>query len=133
MDFLNSFQPGEPAMTGAATSEPGVLAIEIERVGDEHVIRPVGELDLLTRSDLEQALLAAERGNARRIVVDLAGLGFIDSSGLNLLLQADARSRQDGDRLILRGGSSEIRRVFEIAGLSDRLPFVDDGAEPRTR
>lgn len=67
----------------------------------------------------------AESTNARRIVLDLSNLDFIDSSGIRLILAADARSRMDGDRLRLVRGRQSVHRVFELTGVAERLRFVD--------
>ena len=103
----------------------GQLSMTSERDGDVHVIAVVGELDLATAADLEAELLNVEAGDATAIVLDLSGLSFMDSTGARLVLQADARSRADSNRLTLRRGSRAVQRVFEISGIAERLPFVD--------
>ena len=106
----------------------GSFDIHSERQGDEHVIALIGELDLADCGRVTDELLRAEGSDADRIVIDLAGLQFIDTSGVRLIIEADARSRADGNRLRLLRGPRAVRRVFEIVGLNDRLPFLD--AEP---
>ncbi len=86
------------------------------------VVVPVGELDLDTAPELEAAL-AAQSGP---VVVDLRELSFIDLTGLRLLLEADARSRQDGMYLRFIPGRM-VRRLLEIAELPDRLAYVEPG------
>jgi anti-anti-sigma factor len=58
-------------------------------------------------------------------VLDLSGLRFIDSSGIRVLLLADARSRADANRLRLLRGQRQVQRALELCGLEDRLPFED--------
>ena len=87
------------------------------------VVVPAGELDLDTAQDLE-AVLATQSGP---VVVDLRELSFIDLTGLRVLLDADARSRQDGMNLRFIPGPM-VRRLLEVAGLPDRLAYV----EPRS-
>jgi anti-anti-sigma factor len=84
------------------------------------VVVPEGELDLGTARDLE-AVLATQSGP---VVVDLRKLSFIDLTGLRVLLEADARSRQDGMNLRFIPGPM-VRRLFELAQLPDRLPYVE--------
>ncbi len=97
---------------------------EFRVVVSEHaagtVVVPVGELDFGTARDLE-AVLATQSGP---VVVDLRKLSFIDLTGLRLLLEADARSRQDGMNLRFIPGRM-VRRLFEVAELPDRLTYVD--------
>jgi anti-sigma B factor antagonist len=97
---------------------------EFRLVVSEHaagtLIVPQGDLDLATAQDLE-AVLATQPG---RVVVDLRKLSFIDLTGLRVLLDADARSRQDGMNLGFIPGPM-VRRLFEVAELPDRLRYVD--------
>ena len=107
-----------------ATNPFGSLELRSERSADEHVIALVGELDLHGAERVAQELARAEATDARRIVLDLSGLQFIDSSGVRLILAAHARSRMAGDRLALIPGPRPVQRVFELTGVTDRLPFV---------
>jgi anti-sigma B factor antagonist len=107
------------------TNRFGYLEIRTERNGDEQVIALDGELDLDGAERVDRELLRAERGDARRIVLDLSALRFIDSTGIRLILAADARSRSDGDRLVLIRGPRAVQRVFELTGIAERLPFEE--------
>ena len=107
------------------TNRPGSLELRSERNADEQVIALAGELDLDGAQRVSQELQRAEAAKIRRIVLDLSHLEFIDSSGVRLILEADARSRTDGGRLELVRGPRPVHRVFELTGTSDRLPFVD--------
>jgi anti-sigma B factor antagonist len=97
---------------------------EFHVVVSEHaagtVVVPEGELDLGTAQDLE-AVLATQSGP---VVVDLRKLSFVDLAGLRVLLDADARSRQDGMNLRFIPGPM-VRRLFEVAELPDRLAYVE--------
>jgi anti-anti-sigma factor len=59
------------------------------------------------------------------IVVDLDEVGFIDSSGLHVLLRHAASSSRDGARLRLTKGSQQAQHLFTLTGAIDHLPFVD--------
>jgi anti-anti-sigma factor len=107
------------------TNRFGFLELRTERHDDEHVIALTGELDLNGADRVTQALLRAESTDARRIVLDLSNLRFIDSTGIRLILSADARSRQDGNRLALIRGPRAVQRVFELTGIVDLMPFDD--------
>ena len=106
------------------TNRFGYLELRAERSGDEHVIALSGELDLDCADRVTQELLRAEATDARRIVLDLSDLRFMDSTGIRLILAADARSRMDGDRLVLIRGPRSVHRVFELTGVAERLPFA---------
>ena len=85
-----------------------------------------GELDISTAPLAEEQLRQAEAGHPPRLVLDLSGLTFLDSSGLRLVLEADARARRDGRRLVVVRGPAEVQRVFRVTLLENRLDFVDD-------
>ena len=89
-----------------------------------YVVAPYGELDLATAPEVQRELERAERSDAAEIVLDLGGLTFIDSTGIRMVLDADQRSRVDGDRLRLLPGRDQVHSVFALCGLVDRLPFV---------
>jgi len=82
-----------------------------------------GELDLASAPQMEEGLAAAAKMNPARVLVDLTNLAFIDSTGLRLLLQADARAREHGYELVLRPGDPSVQRVFEVTGALDVLRF----------
>jgi anti-sigma B factor antagonist len=103
----------------------GELSVSSRRAGDADVIAVTGELDIGTVEDVERALAQAESGDAARIVLDLSGLTFMDSTGVRLVLAAHARSRADSNRLRLIRGGPSVQRVFELSGIADTLPFVD--------
>jgi anti-sigma B factor antagonist len=119
-------KPPEPTpATQLIMLRPGELAITSERDGDLHVIALTGELDLATAPGLEQELLRVEATDAASIVVDLSGLTFMDSTGIRLMVAANARSRADSNRLVLLRGPHAVQRVFELTGVADLLPFAD--------
>ena len=103
----------------------GVLTMTSEREGDIHVIALSGEIDLANAFDVEAELERVEATDAGAIVVDLSGLQFIDSTGLRVLVAADARSRADSSRLSLLRPPDRVLRIFNISGFADRLPFAD--------
>jgi anti-anti-sigma factor len=111
-------------VTGSRTPgplPPGELRIESLPGEDAVIVMLRGELDLASAGALERALHAAEAG-PERLVVDLSGLTFIDSTGIHVLLQAQQRA--DG-RLSLRRGPDEVHRVLELTGVADYFVFED--------
>jgi anti-anti-sigma factor len=106
------------------TSRFGFLEVRSERRDGDHVIALAGELDLDGADRVIRELRRAETTDASRIVLDLSDLRFIDSTGIRLIVAADARSRRDGDRLVLIPGPRAVHRVFELTGLAERLPFA---------
>lgn len=74
-----------------------------------------GELDLATIAVLEELVLDALPD--QRVVLDLRGLHFVDSSGLRGLLLLRRRVDEAGGRLVLREPTPSVRRVLEVSGL----------------
>lgn len=85
-----------------------------------------GELDLSTTAQLEEELHRVEADEPGLIVLDLAALRFLDSTGLRVVVTADARARDAGRRLALVRGPDTVHRVFTITRLDERLELVDE-------
>jgi anti-sigma B factor antagonist len=80
-----------------------------------------GELDMETGPRAEEELRRAEDGGPPVIVLDLREVTFFDSTGLQLVLDADVRAREEGRTFIVNPGDGEPRRVLELAEVTDRL------------
>ncbi|WP_051709649.1 STAS domain-containing protein [Streptomyces sp. NRRL S-350] len=93
--------------------------------GTAVVCRLEGEADQEQRQKLENALTEAVKAGQPRLVVDLAGLSFCDSSGLNALLQARQDAGAAGIRLVLAAPAPLVRRLLEITG-TDQVFTVRD-------
>jgi anti-sigma B factor antagonist len=93
-----------------------------------------GELDLSGAPALDEEIgRLAARDDVRRVVLDLRGLVFLDSSGLRVVALAARRLKGAGRDLLLVRGSETVQRVFEITRMAERLEFVDappNGVEP---
>src|SRR5947209_20163699 len=105
---------------------PGQLVVDSSLQGDTSVLALTGELDLASTPTLERELEAVEAAGATKILIDLAGVGFMDSTGLQALLRARERAMtQEGIQLSLRRGPHQVQRVFELTRTIDALTFVD--------
>jgi anti-anti-sigma factor len=60
------------------------------------------------------------------LVLDLDRVAFIDSTGPHVLIKHAALSSVNGRRLRLTKGSPQVRRLFEVTGTMDHLPFLPD-------
>lgn len=79
-----------------------------------------GEIDLASAHGLERELRKAP-SSARRIVVDLGGLEFIDSTGVHVLIDAQQRAENSGHELVLIHVPAQAQRLFTLTGLAARL------------
>ena len=102
------------------------LSLETSVAERAVVIALRGELDLAGAAALEQELGRLDADPATTVVLDLSGVGFMDSSGLRVIAVASQRAQQLGRRLALVRGPDEVMRVFDITRMRERLDFVDD-------
>lgn len=105
-----------------AARPPQLIASVREAANAVSHICLAGELDLSTVPQVEQLL--ADRSGGGCVVLDLSRLGFIDSTGISLILRAHADSERDGWELKIVPGGEEIQRVFRLVDLEERLPFI---------
>jgi anti-anti-sigma factor len=87
------------------------------------VVVPTGELDIATVGAVRAALTARESGDG--VVLDLREVEFLDTSGIQVAVEAWRAARADGHELLILRAVPQVHRVFEIAGLGDVLPFAD--------
>ena len=102
---------------------PGSLQISSALVDGAVRVSLEGELDLSCAPRMEEHFTAIDEQAPARVVVDLSGLAFLDSSGLRVLLLADARAREHSYELVLLAGRESVQRVFEMTGALDILRF----------
>lgn len=99
------------------------FSCEVTPERDHVVIAPRGELDMATVGAVEQELRRQLDEGSRTIVLDLAGLSFMDSTGLHLVARWSAEASRDGFDFQLEPGPPAVQRVFELAGMTDELPL----------
>jgi anti-sigma B factor antagonist len=78
-------------------------------------IQVAGELDLAVAERLREAL---ERCQGPHVLVDLADCRFIDSTGIATLVRAHQSAAGEGRLLAVHSPRDQVRRVFEISGLT---------------
>lgn len=83
------------------------------------VVEVSGEVDISTAPDLRGAL--EEAGTGGSVVVDLRGVTFMDSSGLEVLVAAAGELEEGGGRLVVVCGEGPVRRILGITGLDREL------------
>jgi anti-sigma B factor antagonist len=105
------------------------LTLETERVRDAAIVSVRGDVDLTTTESVQSALDAARAG-ATVLVLDLRAVGFMDTSGLRLVISEQGRAVAGGYRFVVVPGSDKVQRLFAIAGFPDGHPmFVAAPAE----
>jgi anti-sigma B factor antagonist len=88
-----------------------------------------GEIDLYTAPRLHGELVAILSGDEPvQVVVDMSGIEFCDSTGMNVLLAAQRRAREQGGDLELAAPRPAIRKVLQVTGLESVFNVLDDPA-----
>lgn len=101
------------------------LRLRTRPLNDITVVEVGGEIDLHSAPQLRAELIKAGEGTAPRVIVDLTGVTFIDSTGIGVLVGALKRVREAQGTLVFCGAQSRVRRVFEITGLMRALPLFE--------
>ena len=96
----------------------------IERRNGAAIIHLVGELDLYNAPDVRAALLELCAEQPERVVVDLGEVGFIDSTVLGVLIEAQTKLANRRSFLLAAPGL-ETHRALSISGLDQRLTVHD--------
>jgi anti-sigma B factor antagonist len=97
-----------------------VIGFEIHIEGDGRVVVS-GELDMATSPQVTSAVESVAGSGCQRVVLDLNGVTFIDSSGISALALAKARLDVDGAVLVLAKPSRQVEAVLQMAGLESEF------------
>ena len=104
----------------------GPFTCQVSREEGHAVVSPRGELDMATVGSVDQELKQLRRAGVDRIVLDLGGLTFMDSSGLHLVARWTNEASRDDFVLELEPGPPAVQRIFELAAMTDTLPWRKD-------
>ncbi|MGW5849692.1 STAS domain-containing protein [Streptomyces sp. NPDC055254] len=111
--------------------DAGRFTVAVQPVDGGVVLALAGELDHDTAQPLREALDAAVTPGAR-LLVDLADLGFCDSTGLNVLLHGRLAAQDTGGTLELAGLRGPVARMFHITGADGLFPVHADVSQALT-
>jgi anti-sigma B factor antagonist len=84
-----------------------------------------GEIDIATAPLLRSDLHRIVQSGVSEVAIDMAGVDFIDSAGLGVLIGAVGRLRERGGHLVLRHLQPAPRKVIDITGLHDVFELAD--------
>lgn len=91
-----------------------------------------GEVDLATAPALDDYLTELIAENQRDLALDLNGISFMDSSGLNVLLKVRRALEEAGLMLALLTPSPQVSRTLSISGLDQVFRIVDSHEQVTT-
>jgi anti-sigma B factor antagonist len=106
-------------MTQLAMTSDSNLEISIDRVGKDFVVLLSGRINVDSSPDLRDQLLAilCEVPLPRTVTVDLAGVSYIETSGIATLIEALRIAARQQTRFNLQGLSGSVLRMFEVTGV----------------
>jgi len=102
----------------------------LEAVRDTLVARIKGEIDLAVADELRRVIderLKAERFQS--VILDLAGVSFIDSSGLGFILGRYKKITGQGGKMFIVSARPSVARILEIAGVKKLVPVYPSEKE----
>jgi anti-anti-sigma factor len=95
------------------------LTISVDQVGNDATVRLSGRVDVDSSPDLRDRLrtLLSEEGLPQAIIVDLAGVSYLETSGIATLIEALRIARHHQINFRLQGLSGAVLRLFEVTGV----------------
>lgn len=104
--------------------ESNELTCETRRQDDAVIVTPNGDVDLSRSPVLRGSLMTAQADNPKRLIVDLTGVDYMDSSGVATLVEAMQNARKNRTTMYLCGMKQRVRSIFEIARLDSVFEIV---------
>lgn len=101
------------------------LGIETQARGNDLVLLVSGDIDIHTAPQLRDRLAELQDAGSTRVVVDLAGVNFLDSSALGALVAAHRDLTADGGTLRLAAARPHVLKIFQITRLTEVIPLYD--------
>ena len=104
------------------------MSLAITKQGEVVVVDVEGQLVVGNRNEFKQKVLDELERGARKVLIDFARTGYIDSSGLGVLVTLSRRIREEGGELRLANLNDDLKTLFELTKL-DTLFQISDTKE----
>lgn len=101
------------------------LQVKSELRDGAAIVRPIGDVDLMGSPTLKQEIRKVVTPAVKTLVIDLAGVGYMDSSGVATLVEAMQLARRGQIKLVLCALQPKVKSIFEIARLDTVFTIVD--------
>lgn len=101
----------------------------VTRVDDVTVIDVEGQLIVGNRQELKQKVLQELEAGGRKFLIDFANTGYIDSSGLGVLVSLSKKIREQGGELRLSNLNEDLRTLFELTKLDTLFNIAESREE----
>ena len=111
------------------SDQPNALKISTTPLASGHLVHIAGEVDLRTSPHLRNALLKFVEQKPKRLVIDLAHVTYMDSSGVGTMVEIKRLIEARGGRVVLADLQPRVRSVFEITQLDKFFDIVANANE----
>ena len=106
------------------------FSLSTQSYGTTRVVSLSGELDIATAPKLRRALLELLSDSPDPLLVDMAGVSFMDSSGLAVLVAGHKRAKFSNARFAVSRLGPAVAKVFALTRADQLMPVLDEIAEP---
>ena len=93
------------------------MGFQVDKQGDVTVVDVEGQLIVGNRQELKQKVLEQLENGDRKFVIDFSNTGYIDSSGLGVLVSLSKKIREQGGELRLANLNEDLKTLFELTKL----------------
>ena len=125
---MSGIEPPEASFpAGSGGRDPAVeLNVSSRSQGDHAIVIATGEIDLYTAPRLQSELaeVIANAAPASRIVVDMSGVEFCDSTGMNILLSCLRQVRERGGELELAAPRPAVMKILQVTALDSVFTII---------
>jgi anti-sigma B factor antagonist len=97
------------------------LSFSSQYDADQATLNVSGDIDISTAEALEQAIAATIDHGAGHVIVDLSGVRFMDSAGINALLKGRRWADDHGQQFRVTGATGIVRQVLDLTGVAVHL------------
>ena len=101
------------------------MGFRVLQNGDVTLVEVEGQLIVGNRQELKQQVLDRLEGGDRKFVIDFANTGYIDSSGLGVLVSLSKKIREQGGELRLSSLNEDLQTLFELTKLDTLFRIAD--------
>jgi len=101
------------------------IKVTTREAGDRTVIDVEGEVDVFTAPKLRETIIGCINDGKDRLIVNLSGVDFMDSTGLGVLVGGLKRVKERNGELAIAGAQGTVLRVLNVTGLNAVFPLHD--------
>ena len=105
------------------------MSFQVSQQGGVTLVEVEGQLIVGNRQELKQQVLEQLEGGDRKFVIDFANTGYIDSSGLGVLVSLSKKIREQGGELRLSSLNEDLRTLFELTKLDSLFHIANSRDE----